>query len=502
MPCSVLTLTFVLLTAPPPEPTSLSVNGKPLLDVIESRLVSGDVLVRRKDGRPMRPTDKWFRYRFHSQSLVESLQPAFPAGLPGTLPLLEHADSRVRCAALLILEKWLLETRRSDELNRFAALSKEDRQRLRVALLKNVANPKLEDASLFAGDRALEIFCSLAETPLTATEEAVLLQKLKTENPQYHRQIIQLFLTVKPVRFPRPLQAPLRQLLVSKSERGRIVLLLQALDTAPAELQAVLRGVLQRDPDTWSADRLALLLSRSGCRDPVLVPGLIAVFNQQIPPRGGMMGRGSLSFFVPGSPNRWSVLQEREHAGRILMTLPVDQPQVLPDLMTLLDADDYATREMGVAAIARFGSTAFIALPKLLTMNTTDNRPRGRIQLIGVSFGLRPAVSYTVTRIAVATVVDIHCWRISRLWISSVSLLADRLRQPVNGSRSSAGAFCRGPDRTDRRVSQKAHCGAPCDKRTTNNLTNSHFFETMSKQRWDTVTPTLANDSGQLRQTH
>ena len=91
-------ITLLLISAPLAEPNSLTVKGEPLLEVIESRLASVDEIVRRKEDRSARPTDKWFRYRFYSRSLADSVQPAFPAGLPGTIPLLEHADPRVRCS--------------------------------------------------------------------------------------------------------------------------------------------------------------------------------------------------------------------------------------------------------------------------------------------------------------------------------------------------------------------------------------------------------------------
>lgn len=413
-------MTLLVITALPAEP--LTVKDQPLLDYIQARLVSGDELVQRKENHPMRPTDKWFRYRFSSRWLVENIQPAFPAGLPQTAALLEHSDLRVRCATLLIIQKWLEETERSYTPIPVNALSEADWQRLRLALLDSIANPKLKDTSLFAGERALEIFPSLAKTPLTETEEKLLLQKLKSKDQRHHRQIIQLFLTVKPVRFPSELQATLRQLLKSKSERGRVVLLLQTLDKAPPEIQTVLRDALKCDPHAWPASRLALLLGRSGISCPEMVPGLIQVFSQEVPPRGGMMGRGAMSFYVPGNPNRWTVLQDKQQARRLLMTLPVDQPQVVPELMRMLGADDFETREMGVAAISRFGSGAFIALPKLLTMNTTDNRPRGRIQILG-PIGLGPAVFYSVKSIGTATLIDVFFKRHSRLVISAVSLL-------------------------------------------------------------------------------
>ncbi len=430
-------ITLLLLSAPPVEPPLLTVKGEPLQEVIASRLVSGDEFLQRKENRPMRPTDKWFRFRFYSRSLVENIQPVFPAGLPGAIPLLKHADSRVRCATLLIIQKWLEETKRSHKSIAATVLSQSDWQRLRLALLDSIANPMLKDISLFAGERVVEIFPRLAKTPITRTEQNLLLQKLRSKEQGHQRQIIQLFLTVKPMRFPATLQAPLRELLENKStERGRIVLLLQGLDKAPPELEVCLRQLLKRNPYAWPASRLALLLRRSGTQCSEMVPGLIKVFNQEVPPRGGMMGRGAMSFYVPGSPNRWTVLQEKQHASRILMTLPIDQPQVIPELMKMLDADNYETREKGVAAITRFGSGALIALPKLLTMNTTDNRPRGRIQLLG-PIGLGPAVIYSVKSIVVSTLIDIHCGRRSRLLISTASLLFDRLAQhPQSGRRS------------------------------------------------------------------
>lgn len=420
-------ITLLLISAPLAEPNSLTVKGEPLLEVIESRLAAVDDIVRRKEDRLARPTDKWFRYRFYSRSLADSVQPAFPAGLPGTIPLLEHADPRVRFATLLIMQKWLDQTQRSYQPIPVSALSEADWQRLRLALLNGIAHPQLKDTSPVTDELAVQIFSGLAKTPLTESEERVLLQKLKTKDQRIQRQIVQLFLTVKPVRFPDALHAPMRQLLGSTStERSRIVLVLQALDKAPPELQTVLRDILKRDPHAWHAGPLAMLLNRSGACWPEMVPGLIRVFNRQIPLRGGMIGRGSMSLFVPGRPNHWNVLKEREQAGRALMTLPVDEPQVVPQLMTMLDADDYGTRAVGVAAISRFRSAAIIALPKLLTMNMTDTRPRGRITL-GVRIGLGPAVFYSVKHIVGTSLMDLHSGNFSPLFISVGSLLADHL---------------------------------------------------------------------------
>lgn len=422
-------LSLLLITAPPAVPVSLTYKDQPLLDVIESRLALADRLVKKRENRLASPGDTWFRHRFYSRSLVDNVQPAFPVGLPGTVPLLEHSDPRVRCAALLIIQRWLHETQKSYKPIPESVLSKADWQRLRRALLDNIVNPKHKQTSLFAGEHAVEVFPSLAKTPLTQTEEKQLLQKLKSKDQRHQRQVLQMFLTVKPMRFPAAIQAPLRKLLESKStERGRIVLLLQGLHNSPPELQAVVRDVLKRSPHAWPASRLALLLSRWKVYCPEVVPGLIAVFNQEVPPRGRMMGRGGMSFIVPDSPNRWTVLQERQQARQTLMTLPVRQPQVIPELMKMLDADDIETREMGVAAIARFGSGAIIAVPKLLTMNTKDNRPRGRIQILG-PFGLGPAVGYSVRSIVGATLIDIFFKRYSRLLISTSSLVFDHLNQ-------------------------------------------------------------------------
>lgn len=424
-----LSLVLLLVTAPPTAPVSLTVQGEPLAEVIDSRLAAVDKLVLRREGRLALPTDKRFRYRFHSRFLAEGVEPAFPAGLTGTIPLLESPDSRVRCAALMIIQKWLDETRRHDRRSLADSLSRADEQRVRLAILDNVANPKLKGNRHIIAELALQIFPSLVETALTETEESVLLQRLTTAtNPRFRGQIVQLFLTVKPVRFPVALCAPMRQLLEGKSpERGRVVRLLQSLDAAPPELHGALSEVLKRDPHGWHAKPLALLLSRSGQRRPEMAPGLVRAFMQEVPSRGGMMGRGASSLYVPGGSNRWLVLQEKEQAKRALMTLPVDAPQVVPQLMTMLDAGDFEARATGLAAIRRFRSGALLAVPRMLAMNMRDDRPQGRIRIAILRIGLGPQVYSTVSDIVWASVWDLHRGEVAPLLISASSLLSTHL---------------------------------------------------------------------------
>lgn len=429
-------LMLLLLSAPSAEPVSLTFDGRPLLLEIEARLTSLDQQVHRREGRSAVPADKRFRYRFYSRSLVDGLQPPLPVGLPGTIPLLEHPDSRVRCGTLLMLERWLKETEYTDRISS-SSVTQEDRRRLRLAILGCIADPTLGDNSLETGEFALRIFPGLAESSLTDAEQDMLLQKLNTQDPKYHGQIIEPFFTAQPVRFPDALSAPMRQLLRNDStERSRIVALLQSLDKAPPELQAFLRAELKRAPHAGPAKQWAILLSRSGTCSPEMVPGLIRALDQEIPSRGGMIGRGSMSYYTPAPANRWTVLQERAEARRALMNLPIDRPHVVPQLMRLLDAHDFETRQVGVAAITRFRSGALIAIPKMLLMEKADNRPRGRIQIVAFQTGLRPHVVYSVCLIIRASLVDLRAGKVAPLLTSTTALLFDSMpRWQLTGRR-------------------------------------------------------------------
>lgn len=356
----------------------------PLVTDLEQRLNGTDALMQ----RPVEPNDKLFM-RVMSRDFSSEISPSYPECVPGLEPLLAHPDLRVRYVVLKFLRDEI-----AGQHSRSSKLDPESATRLRrhcLALLDEAAHQK-KPSMLCA--LAADLYVKLCGKQIPEDEDQALQSLLSSPEAFARRTAIDVLLKVPSGGPDDKLCLQIEKLLQSDSETDRqwIAHRLGACSVTTNPLRETIRRALARDPQMQGADRMALLLAKSGPIPKEAIPGLIAIICQPVP----QVSRGMCC--IPRS-NATGMLTLDEHrlASRALKDISRTEITAVPLFVNLLEHPNAEVRRQGVNHLGHCGSLALSAMPKLLNMNKkrVDYRAASARQFYdsGVSFEIIKAVS-------------------------------------------------------------------------------------------------------------
>ncbi|NQV22975.1 MAG: hypothetical protein HQ518_01300 [Rhodopirellula sp.] len=227
-----------------------------------------------------------------------------------------------------------------------------------------------ETSSPVLSELAADLFVKLSNKQTTEEENQSLQELLSAKKVLAKKAALDVLLATQTTGPDETLCHHIEKLIQSDSTEDQqwMVQRLSECPVVTVPLRETICRALRREPNLNGTKRLALLLAKTNPVPPEAIPGLIQAITQPVPQAGGMCCS------TQSSVNRQLVLNERQMASRALNELPHTDIAAVPIFMRLLDHPQLEVRRQAVAHLRQFGSLAVVALPKLLTMNTRDER--------------------------------------------------------------------------------------------------------------------------------